>query len=194
MVLAGRQHARVGFRRSDGAALGCGDRRAPADARGQSPLIRLSFSRNGECLETDRGLLSITIDPDAPSSSGDQKLARGFLFVDDWVTRNGKSVLWREEHKEACNQEARSCGAGDCTPRRVQHRLFRARRIWLVSSEGLLCMLVLKQPGSHLWCGRPLGLVVGQATRTMQTTRHLQAHQGCTGFPGSPSSLSEVVR
>ena len=56
---------------------------------------RLMFSRNGQCLETDRGQLSITINSGASSTSGDQKLASGFLFVgDDWVTRNGKSVLW----------------------------------------------------------------------------------------------------
>ncbi|KAK4198014.1 WD40-repeat-containing domain protein, partial [Triangularia verruculosa] len=55
----------------------------------------VAFSRNGQCLETDRGLLSVTVNSDASSSSGDQKLASGFLFVgDDWVTRNGKSVLW----------------------------------------------------------------------------------------------------
>ncbi|KAK3304916.1 WD40-repeat-containing domain protein [Chaetomium strumarium] len=53
----------------------------------------VAYSRNGQCLETDRGLLSV--DSDAPSSSGDQKPASGVLFVgDDWVTRNGKSVLW----------------------------------------------------------------------------------------------------
>jgi hypothetical protein len=32
---------------------------------------RLMFSRNGHCLETDRGLLSITVNSDASSSSGD---------------------------------------------------------------------------------------------------------------------------
>jgi WD40 repeat protein len=55
----------------------------------------VAFSGNGQCLETDRGLLSITVSSDASSSFGDQKPASGFLFVDDdWVTRNGKSILW----------------------------------------------------------------------------------------------------
>ena len=55
----------------------------------------VAFSRNGQCLETDRGLLSITVNSDASSSPEDQKSSSGFLFVgDDWVTRNGKSVLW----------------------------------------------------------------------------------------------------
>lgn len=55
----------------------------------------VAFSRNGQCLKTDRALLSITVNSDALSSSGDQKLASSFLFVgDDWVTKNGKSVLW----------------------------------------------------------------------------------------------------
>jgi WD40 repeat protein len=55
----------------------------------------VAFSRNGQCLETDRGLLSITVNSDASSRSGGQKPASGFLFVgDDWVTRNGKSILW----------------------------------------------------------------------------------------------------
>ncbi|KAK4118127.1 hypothetical protein N657DRAFT_659742 [Parathielavia appendiculata] len=48
---------------------------------------------NGQCLETDRGLLSVN--SDASSSSGDQKPASSSLFVgDDWVTRNGKNMLW----------------------------------------------------------------------------------------------------
>ncbi len=55
----------------------------------------VAFSRNGQYLETDRGLLSITVNSDASSSSGGQKPASGFLFVDnDWVTRNGKTILW----------------------------------------------------------------------------------------------------
>ncbi|KAK3339692.1 Pfs, NACHT and WD domain protein [Lasiosphaeria hispida] len=61
----------------------------------QSTLGCLSFSANDECLNTDRGLLSVTLDPDALSSLGDQKPAGCFLFVaDDWVTRNWKSLLW----------------------------------------------------------------------------------------------------
>ncbi len=55
----------------------------------------VAFSTNGHYLETDRGLLSVSVNSDASSSSGDQKPASGFLFVgDDWVTRNGKRVLW----------------------------------------------------------------------------------------------------
>ncbi len=62
---------------------------------GHSTLTRLTFSRNGQCLETNRGLLSVTANSDASSGPGDQKPTSGFLFVgDDWVTRNGKSVLW----------------------------------------------------------------------------------------------------
>lgn len=55
----------------------------------------LAFLPDGQCLETNRGLLSITVNFNAPSSPGGQKPASGFIFVDDdWVTRNGKSVLW----------------------------------------------------------------------------------------------------
>ncbi len=62
---------------------------------GHGILTRLMFSRNGQYLETDRGQLSITVNSDASSSSGGQEPASGFLFVgDDWVTGNGKSVLW----------------------------------------------------------------------------------------------------
>lgn len=54
----------------------------------------VAFSRNGQCLETDRGLLGIPLNSDASSGSEDQTPASGFLFVgDDWVTRNEKSVL-----------------------------------------------------------------------------------------------------
>ncbi|KAH6636427.1 hypothetical protein F5144DRAFT_508878 [Chaetomium tenue] len=53
------------------------------------------FSPDGKCLETDRGLLSITVNSETSSSSGGQKTASGFLFVDDdWVTIYGKRVLW----------------------------------------------------------------------------------------------------
>ncbi|KAK4105101.1 hypothetical protein N658DRAFT_564774 [Parathielavia hyrcaniae] len=61
-------------------------------------------SWNGQCLEIDRGLLSTTVTSDASSSSGDQKSASGYLFVGgDWVTRNGKSVLWLPaDYRAAC--------------------------------------------------------------------------------------------
>ncbi|KAL2194361.1 hypothetical protein P885DRAFT_71427 [Corynascus similis CBS 632.67] len=59
------------------------------------PVRAVAFSRNGQYLETDRGLLSITANFDALSSSGIQKPASSDLFVgDNWVTKNGKSVLW----------------------------------------------------------------------------------------------------
>ena len=59
------------------------------------PVSAVAFSRNGQYLETNQGLLSVTMNSDASSSSGDQKPARCLLFVgDDWVTRDGKSVLW----------------------------------------------------------------------------------------------------
>ena len=64
----------------------------------------VAFSRNGQYLETDRGLLSITVNSDASSSSRGQKPASGFLFVhDDWVTRDGTSVLWLPaDYRAAC--------------------------------------------------------------------------------------------
>jgi WD40 repeat protein len=71
-----------------------GEHRQTLEGHGGS-VRAVAFSRNGQCLETDRGLLSVTVNSDASSSSGDQKPASGFLFVgDEWVTRNGKSVLW----------------------------------------------------------------------------------------------------
>jgi WD40 repeat protein len=58
-------------------------------------ISRLMFSRNGQCLVTNRGLLSVNVNSDASSSSGDQKPASSVLFVGhDWVTRDGRSVLW----------------------------------------------------------------------------------------------------
>ncbi|KAK4096131.1 hypothetical protein N658DRAFT_436742, partial [Parathielavia hyrcaniae] len=61
----------------------------------RGPVNTVAFSRNGQCLETNRGLLSITGNSEASSSSGGQKTASSFLFVDDdWVTRNGKGVIW----------------------------------------------------------------------------------------------------
>ncbi|GAB1318168.1 hypothetical protein MFIFM68171_08378 [Madurella fahalii] len=61
----------------------------------QSILTRLSFSENGQYPGTDRRLLRITSSPNASSSAGNQKPASTFLFIDnDWVTQNGKSVLW----------------------------------------------------------------------------------------------------
>ena len=47
------------------------------------PRKNARTDRNGQYLETDRGLLSITINSDALSSSRDQKPASGFLFVSD---------------------------------------------------------------------------------------------------------------
>jgi WD40 repeat protein len=55
----------------------------------------VAFSPDGKCLETNRGLLSITVNSEASSSSGGQKPASGFLFVgNDWVTIYGKRALW----------------------------------------------------------------------------------------------------
>ena len=55
----------------------------------------VAFSRNGQYLETDRGLLSITVNSDASTSSGGHQPASNFLFVnDDWVIRDGRSILW----------------------------------------------------------------------------------------------------
>ncbi|EAQ91141.1 hypothetical protein CHGG_03076 [Chaetomium globosum CBS 148.51] len=63
---------------------------------GHSHWVRpVAFSPDGKCLETDRGLLSITVNSETQSSFGGQKPASGLLFVgDDWVIRDGKSVLW----------------------------------------------------------------------------------------------------
>ncbi|KAJ4305978.1 superkiller [Collariella sp. IMI 366227] len=56
-----------------------------------SSVSAVAFSADGEYLETDRGLLSITLNSEASSSSEAQKPASGVLFVgDDWVTRDGK--------------------------------------------------------------------------------------------------------
>jgi WD40 repeat protein len=63
---------------------------------GHSGSVReVAFSPDGKCLETNRGLLSITVDSEALNSSGGQKPASGFLFVDDnWVIIDGKRILW----------------------------------------------------------------------------------------------------
>ncbi|KAK4102531.1 WD40 repeat-like protein [Parathielavia hyrcaniae] len=77
-----------------GGWVATGAPRATLEGHGGS-VSAVAFSRNGQCLETIRGLLSITGNSDASSSSGGQKPASSFLFVgDDWVTRNGKWVLW----------------------------------------------------------------------------------------------------
>ena len=56
---------------------------------------KLAFSGNGQCLQTDRGLLSITVNSDASTSSGGHQPASSVLSVrDDWVMRDGRSVLW----------------------------------------------------------------------------------------------------
>ncbi|KAL2270157.1 hypothetical protein VTJ83DRAFT_2341 [Remersonia thermophila] len=53
----------------------------------------VKFSRDGRHLETDRGLLSIS--SGASGGSGDQEPASGLLFVEEeWVTRDGKRLLW----------------------------------------------------------------------------------------------------
>lgn len=58
-------------------------------------LSTVAFSGNGHCLETDRGLLSITSNSGSSSTSGDQNPASAILFVgDDWVTRDGQNLLW----------------------------------------------------------------------------------------------------
>ncbi|KAK4095858.1 WD40 repeat-like protein [Parathielavia hyrcaniae] len=55
----------------------------------------VAFSRNGRWLETDQGLLNVTVSSGTSSSPGDEKPASGSLFVDhDWVTRNTKRILW----------------------------------------------------------------------------------------------------
>ena len=53
-VLAGRQDARVGFRRQNRPALGRGDRRAPADARGASQLGQRSGVLQERSISRDR--------------------------------------------------------------------------------------------------------------------------------------------
>ncbi|EAQ91099.1 hypothetical protein CHGG_03034 [Chaetomium globosum CBS 148.51] len=71
-----------------------GAHRQTLEGHGNS-VSAVAFSPDGKCLETDRGLLSITGNSEASSSSGGQKPASGFLFVDDdWVIINGKRVLW----------------------------------------------------------------------------------------------------
>ena len=69
-----------------------------------SSVTAVSFSRDGQCLETNRGQLGITAKSNASSSSGDQTPASGFLFVsNDWVTRNGKSLLWLpDDYRATC--------------------------------------------------------------------------------------------
>ncbi|KAK4031823.1 WD40-repeat-containing domain protein, partial [Parachaetomium inaequale] len=46
----------------------------------QSPLTRLSFFENGEYLETDRGMLSVTINPDASGSFWRPETSQRFSF------------------------------------------------------------------------------------------------------------------
>ena len=46
---------------------------------GYDTFTCLMFSRNGQCLKINRGLLSKTVKPDAPSNSGGQEGASGFL-------------------------------------------------------------------------------------------------------------------
>ena len=63
--------------------------------RYRGSVMAVAFSRNGLYLETDRGLLSITIDSDASTSSRGHQPLSNFLFVrDDWVIRDGRSILW----------------------------------------------------------------------------------------------------
>jgi WD40 repeat protein len=62
---------------------------------GHSGIKRLSFSRNGQCLETNRGLLSISLNSSASSTFKDQKPASDVFFVGgEWVTRDGENLLW----------------------------------------------------------------------------------------------------
>ena len=53
----------------------------------------LSFSEDGRLLKTDRGWLSLN--SDSSDTCQDQKPSSSTVFVsDDWVTRDGKNVLW----------------------------------------------------------------------------------------------------
>ena len=63
--------------------------------KGHGGIERLSFSRNGQWLETNRGLLSISSNSSASGAFKDQKPASDVFFVGgEWVTRDGENLLW----------------------------------------------------------------------------------------------------
>lgn len=61
----------------------------------QRILTRISFTRDSQYTDTDRGLLSTISDPATSTISKNRKPVGSVLFVDDdWVTLDGNKLLW----------------------------------------------------------------------------------------------------